>query len=280
MKPSAKKSPASPNELSDVLISIVTFNHQDYIGETLDSIAAHAPGCRVVILDNGSTDDTVARARNHPSGPELLFPPRDRGNLGFGGGHNYILEQTRSNPGRYFVIYNPDLQIQENTIGWLRGYLEADRATVAASPLILNPDLSVQTLNRRRPTLLDLALRLGAAKLPGIKRIFRTRLDRYVFLDREHGYHRPYPLETMTGCFMFFRRSVLEELGGFDPRFFLYFEDTDLSLRAARLGKLMFLPQVSAIHHWGRGQYANWRQFRLFLRSLVIYFRKWGWRFF
>ena len=78
---------------------------------------------------------------------------------------------------------------------------------------------------------------------------------------------------------MFFRASVLAELGGFDERYFLYFEDIDLSRRAAERYLTVVFHDCVAYHHWQRGAYRDRRLFVVLIQSARRYFNKFGWFF-
>ena len=71
----------------------------------------------------------------------------------------------------------------------------------------------------------------------------------------------------VSGCFMLFRTDVLQQLEGFDPRFFLYFEDFDISLRAGRVSRIAYVPQVKVVHHGGHASRKGWRHIWMFGRS-------------
>ena len=79
-----------------------------------------------------------------------------------------------------------------------------------------------------------------------------------------------------TGCFLLIRTGALRQLGGFDERFFLYQEDSDLSRRAMQLGRIVYHPEMCLTHSWAR---ENTRTLRGNLRqisSIVKFFMKWG----
>ena len=84
----------------------------------------------------------------------------------------------------------------------------------------------------------------------------------------------------VSGAFMLFRSEVLRRLGGFDPDFFLYFEDYDLSLRAARLTRLAYVPAVRVVHHGGHAARKGLHHIRLFVSGAARFFNKHGWRWF
>jgi GT2 family glycosyltransferase len=134
-------------------------------------------------------------------------------------------------------------------------------------------------LCKRYPTVLDLALR-GFAPA-GLRRLFRKRLDRYemrdaVALASADGLVSPVPL--MSGCFMLVRRKAVEATGGFDPNYFLYFEDFDWSMRLNRVTQSAYVPSVRIVHHGGDASRKGWRHVVEFARSAVRFFNKHGWK--
>jgi GT2 family glycosyltransferase len=82
-----------------------------------------------------------------------------------------------------------------------------------------------------------------------------------------------------SGCFMFMRGDALRAAGGFDPAYFMYFEDYNLSLRLARQGTLAFVPAVKIVHHGGGAAAKGWRHRMWFMRSALRFFNSHGWRF-
>lgn len=75
----------------------------------------------------------------------------------------------------------------------------------------------------------------------------------------------------VSGCFMLFRTDALKALGGFDERYFLYFEDFDLSLRAQKLGRVVYYPGVRIQHYGGGAGRKGWRHIKMFLRSALTF---------
>jgi len=82
-----------------------------------------------------------------------------------------------------------------------------------------------------------------------------------------------------SGCFMLLRSESLAEIGGFDERYFLYFEDFDLSLRLGKKGKLAYLPAMRIQHGGGSAGSKGFKHFKMFTRSGVRFFNTYGWRF-
>lgn len=169
---------------------------------------------------------------------------------------------------------NSDMTVSENVFERLRDYLDVHPDVGIVSPKIINPDGSIQRLNKRHPTMLDLALRRFASK--SLERRFSNRLARYEMLDV--GYENECEVPCLSGCFMFGRTSVLRSVGGFDERYFLYFEDFDLSRRVQKTHRTMFCPEASATHYWQRGAHKKFKHSVYFAKSAIRYFNQWGYR--
>jgi GT2 family glycosyltransferase len=93
---------------------------------------------------------------------------------------------------------------------------------------------------------------------------------------RDFNYDLEMEVQCLSGCFMFFRSTVLLELRGFDEQFFLYFEDFDLSMRSSRLARNVYLPSSSIVHERQSAHRKSWRLKIAFIVSAVRYFLKWG----
>lgn len=195
-------------------------------------------------------------------------------NLGYGKAHNWSIQ--RCEPSKYFLILNPDVIIPEGVIEELSQYLDRNPEVGMVCPRVLNQDNTLQYSNKRQPNLTDLFLRrfyVSKIMLDG----WRRRLDRYEM--RDVGYEEIHEVPFMTGAFMFCRMDVLKRVGGFDPRFFLYFEDADLSRKFQKDGyKTVYYPYVSITHLWQRESQKRLTMAFIFMISGTKYFRKWGWK--
>ena len=144
------------------------------------------------------------------------------------------------------------------------------------SPRMTFTDGRLQHSIRRHPTVLDLALRrLLPAALRGP---FRARMDRYEMTDS--GYDRPVDVPFCSGALMVCRTEALRQIGGFDDRYFLYFEDADLSRKLQVAGwRTVYNPETTVVHSWQRAAHTSLRMSFVFARNALRYFDKWGWRF-
>jgi hypothetical protein len=253
----------------EVTISIVLYNHSVQDVERLfDELAKDAALSEWVVVDNGGSDEACAVAES--LGARCLHPGR---NLGYGAGHNLALRSLAAVDAPYHVILNPDIQMPSGTLGELATVMDEVPQAGLLMPRVLYPDGSTQYLCKMLPTPLDLILRRFAGG--PLQWLFSSRMTHYDMKDFD--YSRPVYVPVLSGCFMFARRSVLESIGGFDERFFLYLEDTDLCRRIGDVSHLLFWPWTTVTHSHAQGSYKNLHMLRLHMRAAVAYFNKWGW---
>jgi GT2 family glycosyltransferase len=194
------------------------------------------------------------------------------GNVGFGRGHNLTL----GGGGGYHLILNPDLELAPDALREALAFMAGHPECGVVVPSACWEDGRVQYLCKRVPTVLDLFLR-GFAPA-GVRRCFARRLARYEWRDRVDAARQVvWDPPIASGCCMLFRAPLIKALGGFDPRFFLYFEDFDLSLRAARISRIAYLPSMRVVHHGGHAARKGLRHILMFARSARLFFTLHGW---
>ena len=194
------------------------------------------------------------------------------GNIGFGQAHNLIIHRADS---EYYLILNPDVIVDGQALSAGIRYLQQTPQAVAASPAIHDGQGAPESGCKRYPGVLDFALRGFAPTW--LKQRFRKRLAHYEMRDLPAD-QVVADVPIISGCFMLFRHDALRQLGGFDPRYFLYFEDFDLSIRARALGKLSYVPQMRIIHLGGNSAKKGLHHITLFGRSAYRFFSSHGWR--
>jgi GT2 family glycosyltransferase len=249
----------------DISLSIVTFNNEDIIEKTIQSLVSHLENKLSYILyviDNNSKDDTVKMVQSCIGNIVLI---RNEKNLGFGAGHNIILDKIDS---KYHIVINPDITIVNDVISEMYEYMESNNEIGLLTPLVKHPDGKIQYLCKRNPTVTDLFIRLV---LPNS---FKKRQD--CFTMKETGYDKPFEVEYATGCFMFFRTEIFKQVNGFDEHIFLYLEDADITRRVNQSSKTIFYPYNYVIHDWQRGAHKSLKLMWINVKSAVWYFWKWG----
>ncbi len=194
-------------------------------------------------------------------------------NVGYGTAHNEsILKETSD----YHLILNPDVFLSDDALSLAINHLQSHPDVMMVTPYGLNADNEPLHLAKRYPSLLILALR-GFSNNPG-NHWFTNRLARYEYRDTE--FREPTRVRLASGCCMLCRTSVLQSLQGFDERFFLYFEDYDLSLRIGQVGKIVCLPQMKIVHEGGEAARKGMKHILMFSRSAIRFFNRWGWHIF
>lgn len=256
----------------DTTISLVSVNQKQDLERLLPSLreAASQMPSEILLVDNRSIDGSAGYVEsNHPEiriyrNPEVS---------GYGKNHNLNLQRAK---GRYFVIMNSDMTVAPDVFVVLRDYMDRHPEVGVISPRILNPDGTIQGLNKRYPSIWDLLIR---RIIPGrLKKMFQSRIDYYEM--RDVGYDSECEVPFLSGAFMFCRSNVLKELGGFDPRYFLYFEDADLCRRIQKTHRTVYYPATEVTHFWQRLAHKHWKFSLIFVQSAWRYFNQWGYKWF
>jgi len=210
-------------------IVVVSYGSAHLLEANLASIdRADLPPTTVVVVDNRTTDGerTKAAALGAQHGWDLVAPAT---NLGFGAGMNRGIDQAAAAGCDTFLLLNPDVSIDAVAISTLL------RAAVEHPAAILCPRLDWPD---------------GSTWFAG------GQLDRRSGLTRSRPDHRQEGSERwLTGACLLIDRTTWEQVGGFDERYFLYWEDVDLTQRALRLGVgLRVVHDAVAVHHVGATQ--------------------------
>ncbi|VVE01343.1 glycosyl transferase [Pandoraea anhela] len=227
----------------------------------------------VSIVDNGGLAQAQVRldALERPGISYQVIS--GHGNVGYGRGHNLAISQAHSD---YHLVLNPDIDLAPTAFVEALAFFDRHPDTALITPRIGDEHGGIQYLCRRFPTLLDLFVR---GFLPtGMRRHFRRRLARYEMRDVINEHDVVWNPPIVSGCFMLFRTNKLAELAGFDPRYFLYFEDYDLSLRTHDVGQVAYVPSVRVLHFGGGASRKGWTHVKMFGASAFKFFNRFGWK--
>ena len=243
--------------------SIVTYNNISTIAKTLETLFGETKDIdfKLYVLDNGSSDGTPEYIeKNYPDVTVI----RSGKNVGFGAGHNIIINQVES---KYHAVINPDIVLTQNAVKKMADYMDGNPEIGLLSPRICFPDGRDQILGKRNPHLKYLVASRFRGDEPS------KLLKEYAMLDCDLS--KPTEIENATGCFMFIRTDVLKSIGGFDDGFFMYFEDADLARRINEISKCVYYPDAVVNHVWGRDSKRNFKLMLVHINSMLRYFRKW-----
>lgn len=244
-----------PEHVSDkVAVSIVSHGHGEMVNRLTGQIL-ECPEVGQVILTRNLHETTSFVTHPKVSVVQNSAPK------GFGANHNAAFRLCGES---YYCVLNPDIELLGNPFPTL---LEcaARQGGGAIAPLIVTPDGRMEDSVRRFPTFTSL-----------LKKAFGGHDGRYA-LDPGQG---PLEVDWVAGMFMLFASSSYARLGGFDERYFLYYEDVDICARAWRGGlRVVVVPSVSAIHDARRDSHRSFRHMRWHLTSVMRFLSSGlGWR--
>jgi N-acetylglucosaminyl-diphospho-decaprenol L-rhamnosyltransferase len=226
--------------VSDISVAVISYNTCELLRRCLASVFADGAE-DVVVADNGSTDLTVEMLNREFSRAHLFV---DRSNPGYGTASNTAIARCRSD---YVLLLNSDTIVCPGALRALREYLDAHPQVAIVGPRLRNPDGTLQRSLHQFPTPLITLLDYSwvgplVGLVPGVRKL-------YVASDR-HETARPIP--WVTGAALAIRKSAFREVGGFDPSFFMYYEEVDLSYRLHRAGwETHFAPAAEVMHVGG-----------------------------
>lgn len=194
------------------------------------------------------------------------------GNVGFGVANNIGIEKSIALDAKYHIVLNPDIIFDKNVISELANFMDLNEQVGQVLPRVIYPNGNLQYLCKLLPTPIDIfARRVLPSK-------FLTKLNRKYEMHFT-GYDKIWNCPILSGCFMFLRVSTLKDVGLFDSRFFMYFEDFDLMRRIHEKYETIYFPKVSIIHKHSAEHRTNKKLLRESIISAIKYFNKWGWIF-
>jgi GT2 family glycosyltransferase len=254
--------------------SIVTYNNNFIrVTETAKSfLSNNSVDSHLIVYDNCSSNGLIDKLKSNFKAHFI----EGKNNYGFGRGHNQVLKLAP--PSEYFLVLNPDITITPGAIEKMVAYMDEYKDIGLMGAKIINPDGSLQFSCRRRPSFFLLFARRflpkWALKIKAIENLIKD----YEMRDTQYNKILS-SIPFLSGCFMLFRRDVLEKVGGFDEKFFLYFEDADITHRVNQVSQTIFFPEAEVIHDWARGNHQNFKLTLIMIKSAFYYFKKWGWKF-
>ena len=266
--------------------AIVTYRPEPRLfGRALASLAAaivearrlgNLGAARVMVIDNGPEDDRgrIAPAiAAWPAQAGTIEVVAGHGNVGYGRANNLALERAGSD---FHLIMNPDVELEPDALAEALAALGSHPEVGLVAPAVYDDEGGMQYLCKRYPSVWVLFLRGFAPR--ALRRRFAPALDHYEMRD-VIGERFIAGVPLASGCFMLARTALLERVGGFDPRFFMYFEDFDLSLRVGRESQVAYVPSARIVHHGGEAARKGPRHVAWFVRSAWRFFARHGWRF-
>jgi GT2 family glycosyltransferase len=246
-----------------ITVVLVTFNSRPALDECLVSLKPElaSTGAELVAVDNGSTDGSLEHVESVIPAAVAL---RNRRNRGFAAACNQGAAAAR---GTWLVFLNPDVCVDPGALEALVQALARHPEAGLAAARLRSPDGAFQPSCRQFPTPTNLQYSRGSV------------------LGRKPGSGEPYTMPdcrdlsrvpAVAAAFVMIQRKRFQAMNGFDERFFVFMEDTDLSLRLEHAGHSnLFVPAAGATHAWGHGSSTGrLRRAALHHVSMWKYFRK------
>lgn len=227
----------------------------------------------ISVLDNGNQhniqQEVVQKLLADLPFLKLVTNP---GNVGYGKAHNIAIKNSIS---KYHLILNPDVIIDRYSL--LEGihYLEQNDNVVALSPSATGKFDEPLFLTKKYPSIIDLLLR--AIGNQPLNNLFKKRLNKYENREIVENRHAA-EVDIISGCFMLCRTEQLIKAGGFDEKYFLYFEDFSLSMELKKIGKLVYLPEMEIVHYGGNASKKGIKHIAYFIQSGIRFFNHYGWK--
>ena len=235
------------NSQPKVFIIVLNFNGKYTLPACLSSVfKSDYSNFEVVVVDNNSKDSSFEQAKSQFSRAHLI---QNSANTGFGAGNNIGIRYALEKFADYVFILNNDTLIKRDTVSKLVNLASSNNSIGIVSPLIFNKK-SVWFAGGKIDWLQMRAL--------------------HIFKPQSKN---PYLSQYLSGCAMLVKKEVFKKIGLFDERFFLYYEDTDLSFRAAKAGFELLVDPSTYIQHLEQSSYNNPKKNYWLVLSGLIFFR-------
>ncbi|MBS1190929.1 MAG: putative Glycosyl transferase, family 2 [Rhodocyclaceae bacterium] len=254
----------------DVTVLLVNYNTRHLLETCFGQLQAASRGLasQTIVVDNASADNSIDFIRRHWPDWELIANPR---NVGFGRANNQALPRVE---GRYLLLLNTDAFVAPDTLEKTVAYMDAHPRCGILGVRLVGRDGELQPCARYFPTPWNLFLQRN-----GLARFFpRAHLIDDLAWPHDAVRH----CDWVPGCYYLVRRELIDQVGLFDPRYFLYYEEVDHCLAARRAGwEVTFFPHTSVVHLGGESARSDGeitpsgRQIEaLQIESELLYFRK------
>lgn len=253
--------------MSGLTIIVVNWNSRDELNKCLASLKASGTktAYQVIVVDNHSSDDTVAFLHAHY--PEVMVIANTE-NRGFAAANNQALGKTTS---RYVLLLNPDTYVHRGALDELVNFMESHPDAAAVGPALRNEDGSPQNTGVRFPTNWNIL----------VEALF---LDRVFPRSRVFGRHKelfadqdaPRKVQYVQGACLMLRTEVARTIGDMDEQFFLYFEEVDWCKRMYDAGYSVYMCPSAVVTHFANAELGHFDAHRLvhYHRSLILFYKK------
>ena len=234
--------PPAPDGRPQVDVGVITFNTRDLTVKALRNLLDGDQGAdiRLLVHDNASSDGTAeALAAEVPEADVVACPD----NLGFAAGINRLLARSTA---PWFMALNSDAWPEPGAIGTLVAAAERRPQAAAIAPLLLRPDGTLEHSTLPFPSATIAAI----CAVGGYERWLGRRADEMMLVGAWH-HDRARPVDWAVGAALLMRRAAVDQIGGWEERFFMYAEDLEWCWRAASKGFEIFFEPAAVVRHIG-----------------------------
>ncbi len=252
-----------------ITASIVLYNNNiELVRSTIRSFSLSKLTIKLFLIDNSISNKLEILANE-----KWITYIHNPSNPGFGTSHNIAIKKSIELGSFAHFIVNPDIYFEEDVLSPMVDYMDHNEDVGMVMPKVLNYDGSDQFLPKLLPSPFSIIIR----KINFANRFFNEFINKYEL--RAASNNIVYNVPIISGCFSLVRINAIKEVGFYDDKFFMYFEDWDLSRRINQKFNTVYFPLVSVYHGYDSGANKNFKLFKIFIRSAVYYFNKWGWFF-
>lgn len=226
-------------------IGIINYNTKRDLEEAINSIWKNSPSCdyQIVVVDNNSKDGSK-KFLKHIENDKIKCILNDK-NIGFGAACNQVF-RIQNTP--YVLFMNSDVKVSKNTIDRMVDFLKKKRKAGVVTGKLLFSDGTIQLSCRKFPTIIRALF--GRESL--LRKFFPNNPISKEYLTANLDYNKIQFPDWVRGAVMLFRSEVFKKVGGFDEKFFLYLEDTDICLRLRKKGyEVVYFPDAVFYHKLG-----------------------------
>lgn len=254
----------------DISVILISFNTAEMTRKALGLLMSLSNSVKmeVIVVDNASTDGSVEMLRNEFPGITLILNSK---NVGFGRANNQALPLIS---GRFILLLNTDAFVEEDTVAKTIQYMEAHPACGILGVKLIGREGELQPSCRYFPTPWNMFL-----NSTGLTRFFK----RTIMVDDmtwDHAAVRE--CDWVPGCYFLIRKELINQIGLFDPRYFLYYEEIDYCFNAKKAGwRIAYFPYTSVVHIGGESAKSAGKITKsgsqlefLKIESELLYFRK------
>ncbi len=251
----------------DLSVIIVSWNTKKLLKKNLNALFQSTPGFdfEVFVVDNDSCDGSVEMVKNEFPQAKLIANNK---NVGFAAANNMAIKQAK---GEYILLLNSDMRIFHDTLNKMLSWMEEHPQAGIASCKLVDGNEEIIPHVRRFPRFWEQSA--IALKLP---HIFPGILNKYIL--KNFDYDNEAEVDSVRGSFFMIRKEVIEEFGGLDERYFIWFEEVDYCKQAKKAGwKVMYTSVTECLDYVGKSfvQVPKGKTQKYFQDSMLKYFRKW-----